>query len=129
MTSIRTLLVDVSPDFLEAATRFLSSDPHIEIIGSTLTGENALQLASALKPDLVLMDLAMPGMSGLEAARQIKTLSTSIRVILLTLYDNPEYRAASQAVKADGFVSKSEFGVALLPLIHAMFQVETVEAS
>lgn len=122
MASIRTILVDDSPEFLEAAMRFLSSDPQIEIVGSALSGEEAVQQVNTLNPELVLIDLAMPGMGGLEATRQIKTQINSPRVIILTLYDNKEYRLASEAVYADGFITKSEFGVELLPLIHSLFE-------
>ncbi|MCP4516579.1 MAG: response regulator transcription factor, partial [Delftia sp.] len=71
--------------------------------------------------DLVLMDLAMPGMSGLEATRQIKARPSGPRVIILTLYDSPEYRAAAQELGADGFVIKSEFFDQLQPAIHTLF--------
>lgn len=121
MSSIRTLLVDDSPQFLEATKRFLSSDPHIEIVGSTLSGKEALEKIATLNPDLVLIDLAMPDMNGLETTRQIKALPGAPQVIILTLYDNQEYRTAGQAVQADGFIAKSELGANLLPLIHLLF--------
>jgi len=125
MAFIRTLLVDDSSEFLEAASRFLSSDPQIEIVGATASGEEALQKVSLLNPDLVLMDLAMPGLNGLEATRQLKNQPDAPRVVLLTLHDNHEYRKASEDVQADGFVPKSEFGVKLLPLIHTLFTEES----
>lgn len=122
MSSIRTLLVDDSPQFLEAAMRFLSSDPHIEIVGSTLSGKEALEKVISLNPDLVLIDLAMPDMNGLETTRHIKSQPGAPQVIILTLYDNSEYRTASESVRADGFVAKSDFGADLLPLIHGLFE-------
>src|SRR5947209_7676508 len=121
LTPRRVLLVDDSVEFLDSASHFLAADPRIEIIGRACSGRGALEEVPRLKPDLVLMDLAMPEMNGLEATRQLKARPDGPRVILLTLYDDPEYRAAAAAVQADGFVSKSDLGLHLLPLIHNLF--------
>lgn len=126
MTEIRTLLVDDSSQFLEAAIHYLSSEPQIEIVGFAHSGQEALDQVKILNPDLVLMDLAMPGTNGLEATRLIKEQADPPRVIILTLHDDPEYRFASKAVRADGFVAKSDFGVELLPQIYSLFETESV---
>lgn len=118
---MRLLLVDDSIEFLEAAERFLNQEEGIEIVGKARSGEEALVSARELKPDLILMDIAMPGINGLEATRRIKAEADPPMVILLTLYDSPEYRAVSKEVKADGFVTKSEFTEDLLPLIRRLF--------
>jgi len=120
MPSLRILLVDNSPTFLESATRFLSMDARLEIIGRVLSGGEALEQVPRLCPDLVLMDLAMPGMNGLEATRHIKAQPSAPYVVILTLNDSREYRDAALAVGADGFVTKSEIGTALLPLLHSL---------
>jgi DNA-binding NarL/FixJ family response regulator len=73
-----------------------------------------------LQPDLVLMDVAMPNMNGLEATRRIKTQADAPHVVILTLHDTPEYRAAAEAVGADNFVSKAEFNAQMLPLIRTL---------
>jgi DNA-binding NarL/FixJ family response regulator len=122
MELIRTLLVDDSLEFLEASQRFIASDPEIEIVGTATSGKEAIQKVIQLQPDLVLMDITMPGLNGLEATRKIKALSDPPQVIILTLYDHPEYQAASEAVRADGFVSKSDFGSGLLKTIHQLFE-------
>ncbi len=122
MAPIRVLLVDDSPEFLDATTRFLVSDSWLEIIGQTLSGQEALERMHSLKPDLVLMDLAMPKMNGLETTRRMKALPDSPRVIILTLYDNTEYRLASEEVHADGFIAKSDLGAQLLMMIHTLFE-------
>jgi DNA-binding NarL/FixJ family response regulator len=129
MEVIRTLLVDDSPEFLDAAGRFLASDPYIEIIGSALSGQEAIKQIDSLKPDLVLMDLAMPGINGLETTRRMKSGPGAPRVIILTLHDNPEYRSASESVQADGFIAKSDFGLELLPLIHLLFEKDGIPAT
>lgn len=126
MRLIRTLLVDDSSEFIEAAQRFLAPETNVEIIGQAHSGQDAVEAATKLEPDLILMDLSMPGMNGLEATRQIKALPDPPQVIILTIYDNPEYRTAAQAVEADGFVTKSEFGSELLPLIQKIYAEELV---
>lgn len=129
MDYIRTLLVDDNPKFLDAASRFLISDPIIDVIATSLSGEEAIEQVRALNPDLVLMDIALPGISGLEATRRIKGLPDPPCVIILTLHDNEEYRNASQAVQADDFIAKSDFGNDLLSKIYQMFEEITAVAS
>ena len=124
MFPIRVLLVDDSPEFLESATRFLSTDHQIKIVGRALSGAEAIEQVALVQPDLVLMDWAMPGMNGLEATSHIKARPGAPSVVILTLYDNVEYRVAAQAAGADGYVTKSEFGTALLPVIHTLFDDE-----
>jgi DNA-binding NarL/FixJ family response regulator len=120
MPTIRILLVDDNLDFQEAAANFLSTDPDIEIVGRAQSGRSALDQVARLNPTLVLMDLTMPGMDGLEATQYIKTRSNAPRVVILTLYDHPNYRARARAAQADGLVAKSDFGTQLLPLIHGL---------
>jgi DNA-binding NarL/FixJ family response regulator len=124
MDSIRTLLIDDSREFLRAASQFLSADPNIEIVGKYHSTKEALQQLGKLAPDLILMDLAMPDINGLEATQRIKDQADPPRVIILTMYDNPEYRQASEAVKADGFVAKADFGIQLVPMIKEIFTDE-----
>ena len=121
MSPLRVLLVDDNHDFLESAVHFLSAYPCLQIVGWTFSGRDARALVARLQPDLVLMDLSMPGMNGLEATSQIKAEPCTPRVVILTLHDNPEYRLAAEAAGADGFIAKSEFGTQLLPLIHTLF--------
>jgi DNA-binding NarL/FixJ family response regulator len=121
MTRICILLVDDSPEFLQSAERFLAADPDIEVVGCARSGREAIAQVTQLHPDLVLMDLGMPGMNGLEATCRIRARSDAPRVVILTLHDNAEYRVAALAAGAEGYVTKSEFGTALLPFIHVLF--------
>jgi DNA-binding NarL/FixJ family response regulator len=120
MSSIRILLVDDNPEFLSAASHFLTTDPEIEIVGFANSGRSALEQVKRLEPDVVLMDLAMPDMNGLEATSRIKAQAKAPYVVILTLYDNQEYRAQAMAANANGFIAKSDFGTQLLPLIYAL---------
>jgi DNA-binding NarL/FixJ family response regulator len=114
-------LVDSNLNFLKAAMRFLAKDPEIEIVGSGDSGRSALNQVRLLGPDLVLMDLAMTEMNGLEATRRIKAQPGAPRVIILTLHDHPQYRTLAEAAGADGFLNKANLGSHLLPLIYTLF--------
>jgi YesN/AraC family two-component response regulator len=121
MWPVRILLVDDNVTFLEAITRFLATQSGIEVVGWARSGHDALKLVQSLKPDLVLLDIVMPGMTGLEAAQQIKAQPDAPGVILLTLYDDLPYRTAAADAPVDGFVSKVDVGTQLLPLIDHLF--------
>jgi two-component system invasion response regulator UvrY len=120
MSPIQILLVDDNPKFITAAAHFLATIPGVAVAGCAASGSEGVAQAARLRPDLVFMDVAMPEMSGLEATRQIKAQPQSPAVIILTMYDSPEYRTAAEMVGADGFITKSEFGAQLLPLLHTL---------
>jgi len=123
---IRTLMVDDHAAFLDELRRFLEDNRDSDVVGRAASGEEALEQTKALRPDLVLMDLAMPGMGGLEATRRLKGEAGAPRVIMLSMHEHPLYRQAALDAGADGFIPKSELGDALLPLIHSLFPT-TVE--
>lgn len=118
--TIRILLVDDSPVVLHSITQLLIAESQIEVIGKAASGKAAIAQVQQLNPDLVVMDLAMPEMNGLEATRHLKRQSAPPKVILLTLYNNLEYSTAARLAGADGFITKSEAGAALLPLIYKL---------
>ena len=119
-TYIRTLLVDDETCFLTLTARLLEADSRFEIVGTARTGHEALNQVERLHPDLVLMDLNMPGMDGLEAIRRLKEQPDAPRVVMLTMCDRPGCRAEAEAAGADGFVSKPELIATALPLIHIL---------
>ena len=105
----RILLVDDSPDFLRAARQFFSHLPNVEIVGTAVSGLDSLAQVSLLQPDLVIMDLSMPVMNGLEATRRLKMQSDAPAVVIATTHQSQEFQAAAKAAGADGFVCKSRF--------------------
>jgi DNA-binding NarL/FixJ family response regulator len=121
MNPLRLLLVDDSAEFLESAARLLALHPELRVIGRAASGSAALEQVAALEPDLVLMDLAMPGMNGLETTRHIKARPAAPRVVIMTLYDVAEYRTAARDATADGFIAKSSIRSQLLPLLACLF--------
>ena len=74
MKNVRILLVDDNPEFLKSARTFLSGHPHLEEVANVSSGKAALELIGDLSPDLLLMDIVMPGMNGIETTRRIKVL-------------------------------------------------------
>ena len=81
-----------------------------EVAGEAATGEESLSLVDELAPDLILMDIKMPGMDGLEATRHIVADDENARVVVLSTYAAEEYEQLAHAAGAVAFISKSEFG-------------------
>jgi len=121
MKPIRTLLVDDSPEFLKSVARFLAAQSRVDVIGQAHSASEALEIVPRLQPDLVLMDLRLPGLNGLEAAGRLKASVQPPRVVILTLHDHPEYRRAAAEANADGFIGKTDLATQLLPLIERLF--------
>lgn len=120
MSRISTLLVDDNPDFLDSARRFLELDGRLEIVGLARSGGEALEQCGHLRPELVLMDWAMPEMNGLEATRRLKQNAGAPTVVILTQHDDATYRQAAAAAGADGFIAKAEFVEQLIAAVEAL---------
>jgi len=117
MPIVRTLIVDDNATFRRRVKEFLASEPDIEVIGEAADGQEAILKARALHPDLVLMDVRMPGTNGLDATRQLKEEMPELRVIILTIYELQEYREAALASGANGYVVKKSLIEELVPAI------------
>jgi CheY-like chemotaxis protein len=91
------------------------------VVGAARSGQDALYYVEKVHPDLVLMDLVMPEMNGLEATQRIKAQPGAPYVIIVTLYGNSEYRAAAIRAGADGLVAKSTFETQLQSMIQSLF--------
>jgi DNA-binding NarL/FixJ family response regulator len=117
MKSLRIIIVDDSWLVRHSASMLLATFPGAEIVGQAASAEEALPMIEHLAPNLVLMDITMPGMSGIEAIKLIKALPNPPRVIMFTVHDGPNYRAAAKAAGADGFIAKDQFIELAGPLI------------
>ncbi len=117
MATTRILIVDDSADFLESVSMLLAAAPGVTIVGSARSGEEAIAAVEQLRPDLVLMDVTMPGMGGIEATRRIKALAAAPRLLLVTMHDGAEYRQAGEQAGADGFLSKLDFTTAISAML------------
>jgi len=126
---IRLILVDDSADFARVAAKFLQGQDTLELVGVGTRAQDAFDLTAALAPDLVLLDLAMPGQTGLEAIPGIKAARPGVKVVALTLFDSSGYRHAAMAAGADGFVSKRSMAADLIPAICASMGMAIPEAA
>jgi CheY-like chemotaxis protein len=104
---ILTLIVDDSAFIVERLRSFFQEQEGFEVVGIAETGLEAVERGRELKPDLVVMDIRMPGMDGLEATRRIKAGEHAPVVIMFTLEDSEGVRAAAKAAGADDFVAKA----------------------
>ena len=104
--SIRVLLVDDQALFREGLSTLLSVYPELEIVGEAANGQEALQQAERLRPDVVLMDLRMPVLDGVTATRRLKEKRPSCRVIILTTFDDDEYVFDGLRAGAVGYLLK-----------------------
>jgi DNA-binding NarL/FixJ family response regulator len=108
--TVRVLIVDDQEPFRDAARMVVDLTEGFEVAGTADSGETGVRMAADLRPDLVLMDVKMPGMDGLEATRTILAAEPGIRVVVLSTYDAGELEEPALAAGAIAFVSKSEFG-------------------
>jgi DNA-binding NarL/FixJ family response regulator len=106
---LRTMIVDDSPTFMRTVCSFLNHIHAVEIVATAENAPDALALAEKIHPDLVLMDMQMPRMNGLEATVQFHKRFPGIKIIMVTGHDTPELRRASRESGAQGFVSKNRF--------------------
>jgi len=106
---IRVLLADDQALIRAGFRLLLDGEPDIEVVGEAMDGERALELTSELKPDVVLMDIRMPGLDGIEATRRIAAADglEQVRVLILTTFENDEYVFEALRAGASGFLLKS----------------------
>jgi CheY-like chemotaxis protein len=116
---ISTIIADDDPGFRRLLGLFLARLPEVELVGTAGNGREALELVASLQPQLVLMDIGMAGINGLEAAALVRELHPGTRVIILTMNDAEEVKAACLERGVDGFVSKSHFQTELPGMIKA----------
>ena len=122
MKRCRVLLVDGHSLLLDVLARFLAEIPEIDVVARARDGLEAMALAILHRPDLVVMNLAMSGLTGLELTRRVAAEPWAPRVVLMSFHDEPEYRRAAESAGADGFVLKQELGTKLVPLICSLMK-------
>jgi len=120
MSTTRILIVDDHGVVRSGLKLILSAEPDFELVGEAATGEEAVALAAALKPDIVLLDIGMPGMNGMEAARLIVEQTPGVRIIVLTVYDDEAYLQQCLEIGAAGYVLKQAADTELVAAIRAV---------
>jgi two-component system invasion response regulator UvrY len=119
MAPVSVLVVDDQPPFLRAATNVVGLTPGFEVVGQARSGEEAVDLAGALHPQMVLMDINMDGMGGIEATRHLTTGRSGPIVILLSTYRENDLPADARNCGAAAYVHKEDFGSVVLERVWA----------
>jgi NarL family two-component system response regulator LiaR len=117
MSKITVLLVDDHEGFINAAMRHLRKLDWLEVVGRASNGLEAIERSETLRPHVVLMDLAMPEMGGLQATRLIKTQDAPPFVVIASHFDDAEHREHAMRAGADNFVSKLSYIQEVLPIL------------
>ena len=120
MQKIKILVVDDHAILRDGIRALLGLHDDVEIIGEASEGKEAVEKALELEPDVVVMDIAIPGMDGLEATRRIKKKSSKVQILVLTQHDNKEYVLSSIKAGAAGYVPKRAMGSELVSAIRAV---------
>ena len=111
---IAVLIVDDQMPFRRAARAVMAATPGFQVVGEADTGEAAVEMADSLEPALVLMDINLPGINGIEATRRITAAHPDAVVILLSTYRAADLPSGADACGAAGYVNKEEFGPAVV---------------
>lgn len=120
MDKMTVLVADDHPLVRSGIAQLLTEQGDFDVVGQAANGEEAIKLAGELSPDVVVMDIEMPGIDGLEATRQIKTARPTTCILVLTIHDDDEYVAALLDAGAAGYLLKSVYGEELVQAIRAV---------
>jgi len=126
MGKIRILLAEDHVIVREGTRQLIQREPDMEVVGEAGDGEEAVDLTNKLHPNVVIMDIAMPRLNGIEATKQIKALHPAISVLILTAYDNDQYIFAILEAGAAGYLLKNVRGSELIDAIRAVHAGESV---
>jgi two-component system response regulator NreC len=119
MARAKVLLVDDHVIVRQGLKALLSDEPDMEVVGEANNGREALEKLAALEPDVVLMDISMPGLNGIEATRQIKQRYPDVKVVILSMHANEEYVFQVLQAGAAGYVLKLSDSMEVLTAIRA----------
>ena len=125
----RVLVVDDQTLFRTGLTSLLSEDPAVEVVGQAVDGADAVKQATKFKPDVVLMDIKMPNVDGIEATRQIVQALPGTRVLILTTFETDSQVIQALKAGASGYVLKDSSAPAIISSIVAVMAGERVMAS
>jgi DNA-binding NarL/FixJ family response regulator len=123
--TIRILIADDHPVFRFGLRALLESQPDMVVLGEAESGEQAVQMAQSLQPDVVLMDVNMPGLNGIEATRRITATASNTAILIITMFDDNTVFTAMQA-GARGYVLKGAQGLETLRAIRAVANGEVI---
>ena len=122
MKKITILLVDDHTIMRDGIKALLSTNEDMEVVGEAADGRKAVEMVQELSPDVVVMDISMPGMDGLEVTRRLTKRHPNVKVIMLTQHDNKEYILSTIKAGAAGYIPKKALGSDLVSAIRAVLQ-------
>ena len=122
MERARILIVDDHEIFRKGLRTLLESRPHLEICGEAINGLEAVEKTRDLRPDVVLMDISMPEIDGLQATRLIRSQAVRVQVLILSQHDSPHMLAAALKAGANAYVTKSQVSQCLLTALESVLQ-------
>ena len=125
MSAKRVVIVDDHTIVRNSLAALLSSDPDLDVVGQAGDGKEAVRQIGAWKPDLILVDLSMPGMSGVDVIREIRKRLPAVRIVVLTVYDQEEYVRESLTAGANAYVLKTAPQEELLAAIRDVLRGRT----
>jgi DNA-binding NarL/FixJ family response regulator len=126
MEPLRVLIADDHPLFRHGIRALLEAAPDFEVTGEAKTGEEAIGLAASLQPDVILMDIQMPVINGIEATRRILHTSPHIRILMVTMFEDDASVFTAMRAGARGYILKDAEKVALLRAIRAVGRGEAI---
>ena len=121
MNQVRVLLVD-DHELVRRGLKEVLRDTRFAVCGEAENGEQGVEQTLKLKPALVLLDMSMPVMTGLQAAKRIRKLAPETKIIIVTIHNSPQMQAEAQAAGADGYVTKMSAATTLVSAMEALFE-------
>ena len=129
MSPIDILIVEDSPEWRDLITLLLAGKPHLRVVCAVSDGLDGVQKAQELQPDVILLDISLPGVNGIEAARMIRERSPRSKILFVSGSFSEDFAEAAFSTGARGFVVKSDTARELLPAVEAVIQGRTYMSS
>ena len=126
MDPIRVLIADDHPLYRDGMRGLLDSEPSTEVLGEASSGEEAIELAEALQPDVILMDIKMPGINGIEASREILNTNPQAGILMVTMFEDDDSLFAAMRAGARGYLLKDSRGEEVVHAIRAVADGEAI---
>lgn len=126
VANVSVLIVDDHAVVREGTRQLLAQDQSLNVVGEAGRGDEAVRLALLLRPDVVLLDLALPDQSGIDVARTIRGTAPETQVVVLSAYDDDDYVLAAMEVGASGYLLKTVRGREVIDAIHAVAEGQVV---
>lgn len=124
MSKIRVLLIDDHPVVRAGIRMLLEQDSAIEVVGEADNGDRAIELVESLKPDVLLLDMEMPGKNGVQVAQELKKANANVQILGLSAYDDEEYISSLLSSGAAGYLTKEEALDKIVDAVHGVARGE-----